>query len=124
MHYACWNQWMLRNPTCPLCRRPQSLDDTLTRQMAGLSVVYDIIDYENGPSQVIGELGPSPGRLARNSRAQVTQNSRAQANPNSRARVAQQVLANVDTTIVQQQNRTTTRDGGVWRVSRPDSGDQ
>jgi hypothetical protein len=39
--------------------------------MGNLNLVYDIIEYENGPSQIVGELGPSPGRLAHNSRANV-----------------------------------------------------
>ena len=97
MHYACWNRWMQLNPTCPLCRRPQSLEDTLMRQMAGLSVVYDILDYENGPFQVVGELGPSPGRLAHN----------------SRANVARRVLATMDNML----DRTRTEDTDFRRIS-------
>ena len=68
------------------------------RQMAGLSVVYDILDYENGPSQVVGELGPSPGRLAHN----------------SRANVARRVLATADSMLAQ--DRTMIGDTDFRRV--------
>ena len=67
-------------------------------QMAGLSVVYDILDYENGPSQVVGELGPSPGRLAHN----------------SRANVARRVLATADSMLAQ--DRTMIGDTDFRRV--------
>ena len=80
------------NPTCPRCRRPQSTADPRD--------LYDIIDYENGPSQVFGELGPSPGGLARNSRAYV----------------ARRVLATMNNMLAQDRTRTGDTDVRLVRM--------
>ena len=64
--------------------------------MGNLNLVYDIIEYENGPSQIVGELGPSPGRLARN----------------STTNVARHVLATMDNML----DRTRTGDTDFRRI--------
>ena len=67
--------------------------------MGNLNLVYDIIEYENGPSQIVGELGPSPGRLARN----------------SPTNVARRVLATVDN-MLDRSDRTRTGDTDFRRI--------
>ena len=98
MHNACWNQWMMRNPTCPLCRRPQPVNNAPRSRINELNV-YNIIEFENGPSQIVGEFGPSVGRLARN----------------SRTHVARQALANAEAIFMRQEMRTMNRNAELRR---------